>query len=122
MAMLADAALDAAIGYVITNGTHLALCSSEPANYGAISAARLAQDATVVPAAATDGASNGRRTIVPVQSCVATGTGTATHWALHNNSAILVATGTLSASISIQSGLTYETAAFSITVADAASA
>lgn len=119
MAFLADAALDAAIGYVITNGTYLALCSSEPATYSAIAAAQLAQDTTVVPAAASDGVSNGRRTIIPAQQCVATANGSATHWALHNNAGILVATGALSAPIAITSGLTYETAAFSIGVADA---
>lgn len=122
MALLADAALDLAIGYVITNGTHLALCSSEPANYAGISAVRLAQDASVVPAAASDGATSGRRTVVPAQQCVASASGNATHWALHNNSAILVATGPLSATIAITSGLTYDTAAFSITLPDAVAA
>lgn len=119
MPVLADAALDAAIGYVVSNGTYLALCSAEPANYAGIAAVRLAQDATVVPAAASDGAVNGRRTIIPAQQCVATASGTATHWVLHNNSSILVASNALSTPVAITSGLTYETPAFSITVSDA---
>ena len=118
MAFIYDTALDAAISNIVTNGTALSLCSQEPANYAGVGTYGLAKDTTVTCGAAQDGASTGRRTIVPACDCVASASGTATHWALHNNSNTLVATGALASSISITNGNTYTTAAFSITVAD----
>lgn len=116
MAKLADAALDAALGYVITNGTKLSLCSSEPANYAGISAVELAQDASVTVGSAGAGSPSGRKVTVPACDCVAGGSGDATHWALHDGSAILVATGSLSSTVAITSGLTYTTSTFNVTV------
>ena len=120
MPLIYDTALDAAIGVVITNGTALSLCSQEPTSYAQVGTYGLAKDTTVTCAAASDGASTGRRTVVPVCDCVASASGTATHWALHNNSSVLVATGALSSSVAVTSGVTYTTVAFSVTVADAA--
>lgn len=119
MAFIYDTAFDAAIAVVITNGTALSLCSQEPANYAGVGTYGLAKDTTVTCGAVANGASNGRRTVVPACDCVGSGSGTATHWALHNNSNTLVATGALPSGVSISSGPTYTTATFSITIADA---
>lgn len=122
MASLASAALDAALGYVITNGTKLSLCSSEPANYAGISAVELAQDASVTVGSAGAGSPSGRKVTVPACDCVASADGDATHWALHDGSSILVATGVLAATVAITDTLTYSTDAFDITVLAAESA
>lgn len=119
--MLADASLDAAIGYVITNGTQLALCSSEPTNYAEIATFGLANDATVVCSAVADGTPSGRKTTVPACTCVGTAGGTSGYWALHDGSSILVATGPLASPISVNDGISYTTAPFDITVKDAVS-
>lgn len=120
MPLISDAVFDAGLAYVITNGTRLELCSSEPATYGAIAAAALANKA-VTCGAAQNGATSGRRSIVPaITDGSVTGTGTATHWALHDNASILVATGALSASQAVTSGNTFTLDAISITIADAA--
>lgn len=119
MAYINDAAFDAGLAWVITNGTALSLCSQEPTSYAQVATYGLAKDTTVTPAAASDGASSGRRTIVPATDCVATASGTATHWALHNNSSILVATGAMSPSLAITNGVTYTGTTASITFPDA---
>ena len=119
MAFIYDTALDGAIAIVITNGTAFSLTSQEVVSYAEVATYGLAKDTSVTCGAAANGASNGRRTIVPATDCVASATGTATHWALHNNSNTLVATGALSASIAVTNTFTYVVAAHSITVADA---
>ena len=121
MAKIADAALDAGIGYIITHGTKLALCSQEPATFGDVATYRLAEDGTVTCGAAGDGTPSGRKTTVPACDCVASANGTATHWALYDGS-VLAATGSLNASIAITSGITYPTTSFDITIKDAVSA
>lgn len=121
MPKLADAALDAAVGYVITNGTQLALCSSEPSVYGDLATLAIANDSTVTCGAAGDGTPSGRKTTVPASACVGSADGTAGYWALHDGSSILVAAGALAAPISVNTGITYTTAAFDITVKDAIS-
>lgn len=120
MPYINDSAFDAAISWIITNGTALSLCSSEPANYAGIAAVQLAEDTSVTCGAAANGASSGRRTTVPACACVAGDDGTAADWALHNNSDTLVASGNLSGNVSITDTLTYNTDAFDITFPDAA--
>lgn len=120
MPYIYDTAFDAAIAEIIEDGTALSLCSQEPVNYAGVGTYGLAKDTSVVCAAASDGATNGRRTVVPACDCVVSAGGNATHWALHNNANVLVASGSLSSPITLTSGMTYTTAPFSITIADAA--
>lgn len=121
MPFIADAYFDLAIAGIVSAGTALSLCSQEPTTYAeATTTYELGIDTSVSCGAAANGATNGRRTIVPSADVVANASGTATHWALHNNSNTLVATGALASSVAMTNGLTYTTASFSITFPDAA--
>lgn len=122
MAYLNDNALDAGLAYVITNGTRIDLCSSEPANYAAVAGISLGNKTGLTLTAAANGAVSGRRTTTPaITDGTTTATGTATHWALTNGSSILVATGSLTASQGLTSGNPFTLDAISITIPDAIS-
>ncbi len=119
MAYINDAAYDPALGYVTTNGTRIDICSSEPANYAGIAAVSLGNDA-VTTGAATAGATDGRRVIVPaITAGSVTATGTAAFYALSDASAVLVASGPLSATQAVTSGNTFTLDAISVTIRDA---
>ena len=119
MAYINDEVFDQGLDYADTNGTRIDICSSEPASYAAIAGVTLGND-TVNTGATQNGASSGRRVIVPaITAGSVTGTGTATHWALSDASAILVATGALTAPQGVTSGNTFTLDAISITIADA---
>lgn len=123
MAYINDAAYDAALAYIITNGTRLELCSAEPANYAGIAAVALGNKTSLAIGAAANGAVSGRRvTVAAITNGSVTANGTATHWAIHNGSNTLVASGSLSASQVVTSGNTFTNAAFDITIPDAVSA
>ncbi len=67
-----------------------------------------------------DGATDGRRVIVPaITAGSVTGTGTATHWALTNGTNTVIASGALSASQAVTSGNTFTLDHISITIRDA---
>ena len=120
MAFINDAALDAAANWVITNGTRLDICSSEPSTYGDISTASLG-DAAVTVTGPTDNVSPlGRKVTVPAVSEAPTdANGTATHWALSNGTNTLVATGALSASKTVSTVVGWSSTAFDIVFQDA---
>lgn len=122
MAFVADAALDAALNWVVTNGTTLHICSSEPANYAAIAAAELASAAVTV-GAVSDRTGGGRKVTVPALTDEDVDTsGTASHWALSNGTDTLVATGSLASSASVDAAGTLSTTAFDIGLPDFANA
>jgi hypothetical protein len=119
MALIADAAYDAALAYIATNGTSISLCTSEPANYAAIAAAQLAVAPVTVGAPANGGTSGRSVTVPAISNDDADTTGTATHVALHNGAGLLVATVALSAPISVDAAGTYSLAAWAINIPDA---
>jgi hypothetical protein len=119
MAFLNDNVFDSGLAYATTNGTRINICSAEPASFAGIAAVNLGNK-TLTTGAATNGAVDGRRVIVPaITDGAVTATGTATHWALSNGSSILVATGPLSAAQAVTSGNTFTLDAISITLRDA---
>lgn len=105
MAFVSDAALDATLDYIRTNGTQIHTTTSEVASYAAIAAAQLGEVAITISANA-DG-TGGRKVTSPEFTVTATGTGDATHWALSNNSDTLVATGALASTVSMTTGVDY---------------
>jgi hypothetical protein len=120
MPLIADAAFDAALDYCRTNGTKIDICSSEPATFGAIAAATLGNKTGLTLGANADGDSSGRKATVPaITDGTVTATGTATHWALSDGSAVLVATGALSASQGVTNGNTFTLGVIDITIPDA---
>lgn len=121
MAYINDEVFDQGLDYADTNGTRIDICSSEPASYAAVAGVSLGNKTGLNTGATQNGATNGRRVIVPaITDGSVTGTGTATHWALTDGAAILVATGALSASQAVTSGNSFTLDAISITIADAA--
>lgn len=122
MAFINDEIFDQGLDYADTNGTRIDICSSEPATYAAATSTVSLGNKTGLNTGATqDGATDGRRVIVPaITDGTVSGTGTATHWALTDGTSVLLATGALSASQAVTSGNTFTLDAISITIRDAA--
>jgi hypothetical protein len=120
VAYINDEVFDQGLDYADTNGTRLDICSQEPTTYAEATTTYTLGNDTVNTGATQNGATNGRRVIVPaITAGSVTGTGTATHWALTNGSNTLIATGALSSSQGVTSGNTFTLDAISITIADA---
>ena len=121
MAYINDTAFDSGLSYLDTNGTRIDICSQEPTTYTeATSTYTLGNKTGLNTGAPQDGATNGRRVIVPaITDGSVTGTATATHWALTDGASLLLATGALSSSQAVTSGNTFTLDAISITFADA---
>lgn len=121
MAYINDEVFDQGLDYADTNGTRIDICSQEPVTYaGATSTYTLGNKTGLNTGATQNGATDGRRVIVPaITDGTVTGTGTATHWALTDGSAVLIATGALTSSQSVTSGNTFTLDAISITIRDA---
>lgn len=122
MAYINDLAFDAALGYIVTNGTRLHICSAEPTSAAQAISLSLANKASLTVGSPTDRTPNGRKVVVPaITDGSVTGNGLATHWALINGATgtILAATGQLNASQTVTSGNTFTLAAFDIGFPDA---
>lgn len=106
MAFMIDAALDAALDYLRTNGTRIDFCSQEPVSYAeATSTYTLANETGITLTANANGSPNGRRCTIPdTVSATVTADGTATHWALSNGSSTLVATGAMTSGVAVLVG------------------
>lgn len=122
MAFINDEVFDQGLDYADTNGTRIDICSQEPTTYAQATSTYTLGNKTGLNTGTTEaGATDGRRVIVPaITDGSVTGTDTATHWALTDGSAILVATGDLSSSQAVTSGNTFTLDAISITIRDAA--
>lgn len=122
MPFINDEVFDQGLDYADTNGTRIDICSQEPVSYAeATSTYTLGNKAGLNTGATQNGATDGRRVIVPaITDGSVTSSGTATHWALTDASAVLIATGALSASQAVTSGNTFTLTAISITIRDAA--
>lgn len=122
MAFISDNVFDSGLAYLTTNGGRLDICSQAPTTYAeATSTYTLGNKTGLNTGATQDGATDGRRVIVPaITDGTVTGTATATHWALTNGSDTLIATGALTASQAVTSGNTFTLDAISLTIRDAA--
>lgn len=120
MAFIADTVFDNGLTVLDTNGTRIDICSSEPTTYTEATSTFTLGNDTVNTGAPQNGATDGRRVIVPaITSGTVTGTGTAAFWALTNGSTTLYATGSLSSSQAVTTGNTFSLDAISITIRDA---
>ena len=120
MAYLNDEVFDQGLDYADTNGTRVDITSTEATTYTEATSTYTLGNDTVNTGATQNGATDGRRVIVPAISAGSvTGTGTAAYWALTDGSAILVATGDLSSSQAVTSGNTFTLDAISLTIRDA---
>jgi hypothetical protein len=123
MAFVADTYLDLALEGMHTAGVRLDLCSQEPTSYTAATTTyTLGRKTSLVVGAPENGATSGRRIIVPaITDGSNAANGTATHWALTDGSSTLIATGSLSVNKTMVSGDPWTSTAFSITLPDAVS-
>lgn len=121
MAYINDEVFDGGLDYADLNGTRIDITSTEATTYTEATVTYTLGNKTGLNTGAPEaGATDGRRVIVPaITDGSVTGTGTAAYWALTDGSAILVATGPLSASQAVTSGNTFTLDAISITIRDA---
>lgn len=111
-----DAILDAMLG--ASEGTHLHVCSAEPANYAGISAVELAVTALSGAPTAAAGDTSGRKNTYGAESAIAIDTsGTATHVVTSNNTDTMYLVTTCT-SQALTSGGTVDTNAWDHELAD----
>jgi len=122
MPFLSDNVLDNGIAYVVSHGSRLDICSQEPANYTeATSTYTLGNKTSLSAGSPQNGASSGRRTIIPaITDGAVTGTDDATHWAYSKTTSTteLLAAQALSAPQAVTSGNEFTLDAISITFPD----
>lgn len=115
-----DEVFDQGLDYADTNGTRIDILSQAVTSYADRGTYTLGNKTGLNTGATEAGATDGRRVIVPaITDGSVTGTGTATHWALSDGSAVLIACGPLSSSQAVTSGNTFTLDAISITIRDA---
>ena len=120
MAFMNDEVFDQGLDWAVTNGTRLHLVSTDPGGTYATVTGNDLGDAAVTQTQG-NGATDGRANTCPETTITPSGTGTATHWAITNNTDTVVASGALSASIAVTSGIDVTVAAFAAcTIRDAA--
>jgi hypothetical protein len=117
---LNDEVTDQGLDYADTNGTRIDICSALPTTYAeATSTFSLGNKTGLNTGATQNGASSGRRVIVPaITDGNVTGNGTATHWALTDGSGTLIAAQTLASSQVVTSGNVFTLPAINITIPD----
>jgi hypothetical protein len=121
MSLLHDAVLDAALNLIVSNGSKLDLCTSEPATYAAIAAASCGNKTAISIAAPVDRAGGGRKIVIAaISGGSCTANATAAYFAISNGSNAIYATGSLSASQGVVSGATFSLASFEIGIPDPA--
>lgn len=116
--VIPDARIDLMLDQV--EGTHIAVCSAEPANYAGIAAVQLAGQAISGSYAKANGDTSGRKTTAPAQTGVSiASSGTATHVVIHNNTDTMYLVTTVT-SQALTSGGTVDIGAFDHEILDAA--
>ena len=122
MPALGDNVFDSGLDYLDTNGTRLDICSQEPATYAeATSTYSLGNKTGLNIGAPADRTGGGREVTVPsISDGSVTADGTASHWAITDGAAELLATGSLSASQGVTNGNTFTLTSFTIGIPDPA--
>lgn len=114
-----DEVFDQGLDYADANGTRIDILSQAVVTYADRGTYTLGNK-TLDTGVTQDGATDGRRVIVPaITDGSVTGNGTATHWCLSNGSDTVIACGPLSSSQIVTSGNTFTLDAISITIRDA---
>jgi hypothetical protein len=121
MAFINDEVFDQGLDWADTNGTRLDITSTDPGGtYATVTANTLGNKTIGVTAAENADTGTGRQVTVPaITDGSVTGTGTATHWAIHNGTDTVVASGALTSSQSVTSGNTFTLDEILITIRDA---
>lgn len=123
MAFIADTVFDTGLAVLSTNATRIDITSQEATTYSEATTDAvysLGNKTGLTTGAATAGDTDGRKVVVPaITDGTVTETATATHWALTDGSAVLYATGPLTASQAVVDGNTFTLDAIDITIRDA---
>jgi len=120
MPYINDEVFDGGLDYADVNGTRIDICSSEPADYAAIAGVSLGFKEGLNTSVPEDGDTDGRKVVVPaITDGAVNGDGTASHWALSDASAVLVAAGALSATQGVSDGNTFTLDEIDITIRNA---
>lgn len=123
MAFLHDDIMDAGLNVIKNNTEKLWICSALPATFAeASSTYALGYKATPAFTGPANGDASGRKlTVDAITGGTVSGTGTATHWALTDDSeSKLLAAQELNASQGVTSGNTFSLTAFDIELPDPA--
>jgi hypothetical protein len=112
-----DAAFDAALNEIKTNATVLHICSSQPADYSAVAGVSLGTKTPPAFTGPADHTSGRKITVTAITDGTATGTGTASHYAIVDGSRLLSAQA-LSATQAVTSGNTFTLGAIIIAFPD----
>jgi hypothetical protein len=127
MPYINDEVFDQGLDYADTNGTRMDLTVGEAANYteatGTYNGTTQLSAANKIGATTgitQDGTTDGRKVVVAaITDGTVSATQTATHWALTNGAAILIATGPLTASQALTLGNSFTLDAVEITIRNA---
>lgn len=124
MPFICDAMLDAALDY-LDNADYLHLCSAEPTSY-AEAASTYSKGSVAINSTdwtTANGDSTGRKATLAAQTLTPSATATVTHWALvKSGTTLLIAWGTLAASLGLSDGVDVTTQELVITLPDAVAA
>ena len=122
MASLGNNIFDQGLNYLVTNGTRLDICSSEPATYAAATSTLTLGNKTALSiGASADRSGGGREVTVPaITNGTVTANGTAAFYAITDGTSELLATGSLSASQVVTSGNTFTLTSFKVGIPDPA--
>jgi len=117
---VADSVIDNGLSSLKSAARYLYICTQEPANYTEASStyAKGVKDfgaGNVFPGALAAGTNGRKVTTAAITDGTVNGTGTVTHWAVTDASALL-ATAALAASQAVTNGNTFALGAFDITV------
>lgn len=115
MAFLNSSVLDSGLSWLVTNGTKLDICTSEPATYANIATYTKGNKTGLVIGSPAARSPSGRKVAVPaISDGSVTGDGTVGFWAISNGTNTLVAAGSLSASQAVTNGNTFTLITFDI--------
>lgn len=123
MAWISDEVLDAALNEIANTAENLYICSQEPTTFTQASATyALGSKAGPTFTGPADGDVSGRKlTVDAISDGSASADGTASHWALTDDSlSVLLVTGALDASKTVNNGDTFTTTAGDIEIPDPA--
>ena len=123
MAYLSNNVFDNGLNYIDTNTEKLYILSANPGStWGNIATYALGNKTTPAIAAPTDRSAGGREIVIAaITDGVATATGDATHYALTDDSASeILASSTLSSTLSVTNGGTFGLESFTIGIPDPA--
>ena len=121
MAFISDEVRDQGLDWADTTGTRLDITSVDPTGvYATVTGNTLGFKVIGVTITEDADAGGGRQVTVPaITDGAVTGTGTATHWAIHNATDTVVASGLLTASQAVTVDNTFSLDEILISVRDA---